>query len=241
MNAVKERRIRAAALAAAAVVIIIILVHAWKALTLPKTEPQDNSGAIAEEAAEGIWVEETELDSNKNITLSLQEAILGAGEQMKNLEVFKQNVSDIIKVTDAGKLPFNLGAKYRYIKYSGTAIYTVDLSGIDSDHLKVDEEAKTITIYIPHAVENLSINEDETQADETENTGIFSIGDLKQTEEERNEVIARVKNNMRQKLADENVSELADRMAKMSVWEIYQPVVTGVSPEYSVVTEFVSD
>ena len=242
MRKKKERLITAAALLIGAILIIVILIHAWRALSRPAetSDAEAARGSIAAEAGDDIWVDETELDANKDLTLSLKEAVLGAAVQQKKLVVFEQNLSDIIKVTDEGKLPFNLSAKYQYIKYSGTATYTVDLAGIDEDHLAVDEEARSLTIYIPHAVEKLDINEEETQTDDTENVGIFSIGDLKQTEEERNEVITRVKSNLAQKLKDEKVLDIADRMAKLSVWEIYQPVVTKVSPEYTVVVEFVS-
>ena len=43
---------------------------------------------------------------------------------------------------------------------------------------------------------------------------------------------------MEKTLADEKVIEIADRMAKLSVWEIYQPVVTKVDPAYTVAVEF---
>ena len=236
-----ERIVKAAALAVCAVALVLILIHAWKALTGPREAASSGSaasGTVAAEASGGMWVEEKELEEEEDITLSLMEAVLGNAQQRKDLIVFEQSLSDIIKVTDAGKLPWGLSSKYQYIKYSGTATYTVDLSGIDAAHLFVNEMDKTLTIRIPHAVQSLDINEDETQTDATENTGIFSIGDLKMTEDARAEVIANVKSSMEQKLRESRVLDNADRMAKLSVWEIYQPVVTKVSPEYAVVVEF---
>lgn len=233
-----ERTIRTAALLICLFLAVFILIHAWKLLNTPY---QSGTASLQQSADDDIWIDEVQLEANHNITQSLKEAVLGTSSQKKDLVVFEQNISDIIKVTDEGSLPFNLGAKYQYIKYSGTAVFTVDLSGIDDDHLKVDEEAKTLTIYIPHAVQQLNINEDETQADATEKIGIFSLGDLKLSEAERSEVIANVKKNMESKLEKENVLEIADRMAVLSLWEIYQPVVSKVSPEYSVVTEFKDD
>ena len=230
-----------AVLVIGALLILWILLHAWKVLRTPREADADGSGAqgaIEQEAADTIWVEVEKMETNKNMTLSLKEAVLGEASQQKKLVVFQQKISDITKVESKGSLPFNLSAKYRYIKYSGTASYSVDLGALDDNHLMVDEEAKTITIYIPRPVEELNINEDETQADETEKIGLFSIGDLKQSEEERSEVIAKVKSNMKQKLEEDRIMDTAERMAKLSVWEIYQPVVSKVSPEYTVVTEF---
>ena len=236
MEKMKQEWIKPAVLAIGVILIIGILIHAWKVLTA--TETTVETGTIAAEAADEIWVDVVELESNEDITVSLKEAVLGTAQQQKKLVVFEQEISDIIKVEDKGKLPFNWSTKFQYVKYSGTASYTVDLSMLNEGNLTIDEEAKTLTISIPHAVQELDINEEETQADDTEKVGIFSIGDLKQSEEERNEVILEVKSNMEQKLKDQNTAEMADRMAILSVWEIYQPVVTKVSPEYTVVTEF---
>lgn len=213
-----------------------ICLHAWQVITTPKSGEQEDHSI--EEKSDDIWLEQKPLDSNENITLSLKEAVLGKAEQQKKLQVFTQEVSDVTKITDEGWGFFKWGRKYQYVKYSGTATYTVDLSNMDENHLVINPDDRTLTILIPHVVEKLDINENETQADDTENVGIFSIGDLKLSEEERKEVISRVKATMEQKLKDEKSSENADRMAKLSVWEIYQPVVSKVSPDYTVVVEF---
>lgn len=217
------------------VCILLICVHAWKVMTA--SEKPDSQALIAS-TMDDIWEEEVQLEDNEDITLYLKKAVLGQSERQKKLQVFVQKISDITKVTDDGKLPFNLGRKYQYIKYSGTATYTVDLSDLNADHLVIDENEKILTIYIPHTVEKFDIDENETQADETENVGIFSIGDLKLTEDERKEVIGDVRQQMEKKLQEEKSGENADRMAKLSVWEIYQPVVSRVSPDYTVVIEF---
>ncbi|MBQ5952388.1 MAG: DUF4230 domain-containing protein [Lachnospiraceae bacterium] len=234
----KERIIRIAVPVIGVLLILVIFLNAWKKLTTP-TPAETGRHDVKKEAADDIWVKEEPLKENKKMTLSLKEAVLGHAQQEKNLIVFTQRISDIIKVTDKGALPFNLSKKQQYIKYTGVATYTVDLSDIREERLWVDEEAKTITIRIPHVVEKLDIDENETQADATENLGIFSIGDLKQSEDERAEVLAKVRENMAKTLADERVIEIADRLAKLSVWEIYQPVVTKVSHEYTVVVEFI--
>ena len=43
---------------------------------------------------------------------------------------------------------------------------------------------------------------------------------------------------MQEKLDEENVIEEADRFAKMSVWEIYQPIIDKVTTGYSLEVEF---
>ena len=111
-----ERWIRIGLLAVGVIVILVILRHAWKLLSSPAETGQ---GKIEAEASSEMWVEESELETNKSIKLSLKEAVLGAAQQEKNLEVFTQKLSDIIKVTDSGKWPLRLSSKYQYIKYSG--------------------------------------------------------------------------------------------------------------------------
>lgn len=217
-----------------AVFIVGICIHAWKVAFPQKT--QKNTDQM-ETTVDDIWDKEVQVDDSEKLILSMKEAVLGESEQQKKLQVFVQKVSDVTKITDEGGL-FKLGEKYQYIKYSGTATYTVDLANLDEQHLLVNEEQKTLTIFVPHAVEKLDINENETQAGETEHVGIFSIGDMKLTEDARKEVISDVRKQMEQKLIEENAMENADRMAKLSVWEIYQPVVSKVCPDYIVDVEF---
>lgn len=219
-----------------AVCIAVICLHAWNTMENPQLAKQNHAANTAE--TEDIWKDEETLDTNENITLSLKEAVLGESEQQKKLQVFTQEISDITKVTDKGWGPLNFGKKDQYVKYSGTAVYTVDLANMDEDHLSINEKDKTLTIYIPHVEEKLDINEEETQAEETQNVGIFSIGDLRLSEDERKEVISKVRDEMEQKLQEEKSGDNADRMAKMSVWEIYQPVVSKISPDYTVKVEF---
>ena len=44
---------------------------------------------------------------------------------------------------------------------------------------------------------------------------------------------------MEEKLDADNIQEKADRMAKLSVWEIYQPMVAGVANGYALDVHFI--
>lgn len=234
-----ETIVRTALIALGFIICIFIIINAIKIFTHSIKRDDTAKTDIEVSSSDQIWLSESEMNSNRNITLSLKEAVLGASQQKKNLEVFEQKVSDIVKIQNDGAFFKLFGAKYQYVKYSGTAMYTVDLSGIGDDTIKIDEESKTLTLYIPRPKEKLDIDEEETQADDTQKIGIFSIGDVKLSEEERSEVIASVKENMKQTLEKENVMANAERMAKLSVWEIYQPVISKVSPDYTVIIEFI--
>lgn len=124
------------------------------------------------------------------------------------------------------------------ITYSGTAVYTVDLSDLKSSDIVLDDENKIITLYIPHAVqEEINIPEDRIDFGDTEK-GLLAFGDIKLTVEESSKIQAGVRDKMQQTLDSQNVLETADRFAKLSVWEMYSPIVKGVAKNYSLEVEF---
>ena len=73
------------------------------------------------------------------------DAILGDEEQLKKLEVYSREVSDVATLTQAGLFKLKAFSKYQYITYNGKAIYTVDLSGLSADDITLDEETKVVT------------------------------------------------------------------------------------------------
>ena len=58
------------------------------------------------------------------------------------------------------------------------------------------------------------------------------------TPEEQQKLQSEARNKMQEKLDEENVIAEADRFAKMSVWEIYQPIIDKVTTGYSLEVEF---
>jgi anaerobic ribonucleoside-triphosphate reductase len=102
----------------------------------------------------------------------------------------------------------------------------------------VDEDEKTVTIFIPHAtLKNINVPSDEMEFADVER-GMFAFGDVKLKPEELSTLETRASEEMQQKLEDENVSEEAERFAVLSVWEIYQPTISSVSPEYRLIVDF---
>ena len=57
------------------------------------------------------------------------EAVLGKEKELRKLEVYSREVSDVATLTEAGLFKIKAFSKYQYITYHGTATYTVDLSG----------------------------------------------------------------------------------------------------------------
>ena len=169
---------------------------------------------------------------------NFQEAILGDSEKLKKLEVFQQEVSDVSTITETGFINWGIFTKNQLITYNGTAVYTVDLSTLTENDITINEEEKIITLLIPHAQqEEINIPEDKIQFGATDG-GLLAFGDIKMTAEQASQVQAGAREKMMAKLQEDNVQETADRFAKLTVWEMYSPIIKGVARDYSLEVEF---
>lgn len=167
-----------------------------------------------------------------------EEAILGDSQKQKKLQVMTQEVSDVSTVTEAGLIHWSVFTKNQLITYNGTAVYTVDLSEIGRSDISFNEEEKTVTLKIPHAVqEEINIPEDKIQFGDTTG-GLLAFGDLHMTPEQIAEVQAGARNKMEQKLEEDHVRDQADRFARLVVWELYSPIIKGVGRDVSLEVEF---
>ena len=166
------------------------------------------------------------------------DAILGDEEQLKKLEVYSREVSDVATLTQAGLFNIKAFSKYQVITYNGKAVYTVDLSGLTADDITLDEETKTVTMKVPAPVlEPINIPSESIQFGEVEKQA-FAFGDIKLTPEQQAEVETQAKERMLKKLEEENVIEDAKKAAEHSIWEIFQPMISNLSSKYSLKVEF---
>lgn len=225
---------KAAATALCIICFLVVIFNASRQVI--KDKDYESTSAVREE--EDLWIKEIQLDDREKITVALQHAMMGESSAQKKLEVYTQEVTDITKLTDEGNLLFKLGAKYQYVKYTGTAAYFVDLNDVGTDQIAVDEIGKTVTITIPHTSQELDIDEEKTTAEETEKIGIFAVGDPKLSEEERKKVITEVRQEMENSLLENKAGEKADKMALLIVRQIYEPVVSVISADYKVNIQF---
>jgi hypothetical protein len=167
-----------------------------------------------------------------------EEAILGDSEKLKKLEVFSQEVSDAVTVTDTGFLNWGAFTKMKVITFTGTAVYTVDLGQLRKSDISFNEEEKLITLKIPHPKqEPLNITEDKIMFGDTTN-GLLAFGEIKLTPEQNRDIQAEARQKMQEKLDTSNVLDNADRFAILSVWEMYSPIIKGVAKDYSLEVVF---
>lgn len=164
------------------------------------------------------------------------EVVLGKASQQKKIEVYEREVTDVATITDAGLLKVKLFSKHQQIMYSGVATYVVDLSQLNDSDFSVNEKKHIVTIKIPHA-ELKDINVNKVEFGEVEK-GVLSFGKIKMTAEESQKIENEAKEKMIAKLEAENEQEKADEFAKTTVWELFYPQITKVSPGYSLEIAF---
>lgn len=161
------------------------------------------------------------------------EAILGKDSQLIKLEAYKIDISDAATITQAGLGKLKVFSKTQIITYNGTATYTVDLSNITESDIQLDEENNNLIIYIPHTkLESINIPRKNIHFGDTEK-GFFAIGELKLTTDENAKVETEAETRMKEKLVLNHIHDRADEAAIMSVWKLYQPIISSVSPAYT--------
>lgn len=171
-------------------------------------------------------------------TADFAEAILGDEEQLKKLEVYSRDVSEVTTLTQAGLFKIKAFSKYQFITFNGKAVYTVDLSGLTADDITLDEDTKTVTMKVPAPqLEPINIPSENIQVGDVQKEAL-AFGDIKLTPEQQNEVETAAKERMMQKLESENVIADATAAAEHSIWEIFQPMVSNLSSKYTLKIEF---
>ena len=170
--------------------------------------------------------------------LDFQDAVMGKAEEHKELIVMEQPVQYSTTLSQEGPWQWEVFRKTKAITYHGTGVYTVDLSGIKKEGITLDEESKTVRITVPHAaLQYVNPNYDKIEFEDTEK-GLLAFTEIKLTAEQQNELEKAVKEGMTEILMEQEILAQADDFANMKVWELFQPVVTSVSPEYKVEVVF---
>ena len=160
------------------------------------------------------------------------EAVLSDKTALKKLNVMSYKISDAATLTDTGLANLKVFTKNQLITYHGTAVYTVDLSLLSVESFSLDESSKKVTLRIPHVeLEPINIQASDIEYGDVEK-GLLAFGTIKLNPEDMSRVQTEAQNKMVQKLLYDNIAAEADRFAKVAVWELYQPVISSVSPEY---------
>lgn len=155
------------------------------------------------------------------------------------LVVEEQEVYDNATITDTGLFNWGVLNKKQVITIHGTGQYTIDLSQVTAQDISLDEDTYELTIRIPHAELQKPVKFDPSQTEigDTEK-GWLAFGDIKLTQEQQKAFEEEACKKLEEKLSEEERFKEADRFAKLSAYETYQPIVKAVLPAYKVVIEF---
>ncbi len=170
--------------------------------------------------------------------VDFQDAVLGEASQHQELIVMEQPLEISTTITKAGLGNLQIFSKVKTITYFGTGVYTIDMSGIDADHIQVDMEKKQVTVVIPHSVlQYINPDIDKTEFEDTEK-GLLAFGDIKLKTEDQNRLLQAVYQSMEDRLKEADLFKMADEYAVMSTWQMFQPLISSVSPEFTLEIRF---
>lgn len=215
----------------AVVGIILSNSHAFKAF-LGESPAASAESLVAESAFSES--DGPDLVLNSHTFADFEEPVLGEAVQEQKLDVCEIPVSVLVVNTQDGFFKLPIMEKKQAVKFSGTAYYMVDLAGMDAGNIQVDADEKTVTLTIPDVdLDHVDVDSEKTETLE-ENNGALAFGPLKMTTDESSQVETEAKQKMIEELNETNMLEQAQKMAKLSAKEIFEPVIKGVASDYSV-------
>ena len=166
--------------------------------------------------------------------VDFEDVILGQATRQKLLIVDEQEVSVTSTITSAGLFNWSVFSKAQNETIYGVGEYTIDLSEIKKEDIEFDEENYTVTIHVPYPdLHKVTFDPSKTQIGDTDK-GWLAFGDIKLTAEQRKEYEVKANELLGERLNEEECFEKAARFAKLSAYEVYQPLVSSVSPAYKV-------
>lgn len=193
-------------------------------------------GGLLKEVNEGKETVDQIIDENfiGYTALDFKDAVLGAAIEKQDLIVMEQPLSIETTITKSGLGNLAIFSKTKNIMYSGEGVYTINLSKIDSDHIDVDMDNKVVKIMIPHTeLQYVNLDVNNIQFEDTEK-GMLAFGDLSLTAEQVNEIEVAVRASMEERLNAKELFAQADEIGSLKTWQIFQPLVSAVSPEFTV-------
>lgn len=151
--------------------------------------------------------------------------LLGQAQLEKKLIIMTQKGTASETAKKAGLFSLPVFKQTKAIIFHGEGTYYVDLSSMTSSDFVVDNEKRTITIYIPKPELTVKLLSEQTEFFDSAN-GTFRFGEMEITPETMTTLetqgIARITETLE---SDETIWETAERFAKLSVKEIYEPLV----------------
>lgn len=170
--------------------------------------------------------------------VDFREAIMGEAKGRQELIVMEEPMQLSTTLLKEGPWEWEVFRRAKNVTYYGTGVYTVDLSKISRNTIDVDMEGKLVTITVPHAaLQYVNPDYEKIEFEDTEK-GLLAFTDIKLTAEEQTALENTVLEEMREHLSGTELMTAADEFAKMKIWDLFQPIITAVSPEFRLEIKF---
>lgn len=201
--------------------------------TLPDTKPhtaeevvEDETVVPFDESGSGS-VEIVQQKVPYVIDVDFAPVLLKEAQLEKKLIVMTQKATASEIAKKDGLFKFSIFKQTKAIIFHGEGTYFVDLSSLSNNDFVIDKENKTITIYIPKPQLTVKLLSNETEFFE-ESNGSLRFGKMEITPEAMTTLetqgIARITEVLE---SDEKAWDTAVKFAKLSVKEIYEPLVAA--------------
>ena len=154
---------------------------------------------------------------DNDIKIDYQEMIISELQQEEQIIIASNKIELPVKQTEKHWY----GSKSQEITYSAIGRYVIDLKTINEDNVVVNENSKSITIYIGKPIKMVELLENETKFGEVEK-GILVFGNIEYTLEEVEAMKHQVKCDMLVKMDD--LMEQAETAASNSIKRIITTV-----------------
>lgn len=187
--------------------------------TIETIVPFDNTGAGAFEI--------TQQKVPYVVDVDFSPVFLKEAQLEKKLIIMTQKANATEKHTKNGLFSLPFFKQTMAIIFHGEGTYYVDLSHLTSDDFVVDNENRTITISIPKPELTVNLKQNETEFLDSSN-GALRFGEMELPPATQNDLeIKGIESITKALEADNNTWETAEKFAKLSVKEIYEPLVVA--------------
>ena len=170
--------------------------------------------------------------------VDFQDAILGEAVGHSELIVMEEPLQLSTTLVKEGPWEWEVFRRTKNVTYYGTGVYTVDLSKLTSSKIRVDAANKKVVVTVPGAkLQYVNPDYEKIEFEDTDR-GLLAFTDIKLTAEEQALLENSVIEDMRTHLSSKDLMSAANDFARMKIWEIFQPLITAVSPEYKLEVVF---
>ena len=154
---------------------------------------------------------------NNEIKMDYQEMVISELQQEEQIIIASNKIELPVKQTEKHWY----GSKSQEITFSAIGRYVIDLKTINEDNVVVNENNKSITIYIGKPIKMVELLENETKLGEVDN-GLFTWGDIEYTLEDVESMKHQVKCDMLVEM--DSLMEQAEQAASNSIKRIITTV-----------------